>query len=62
MKKLSCLFNHRHKKLKDVRIEDFENEDKEIKTFTCKDCGKEITFIVEYVKGKFLNSHKEVTK
>ena len=58
MKKISCLFNHKFKKVEDVIIERFENDNRAITVFTCKDCHKDFIVITRHYKAKFKDNNK----
>lgn len=59
MKKLICLLHHPLKltKTTDCEAEDFENENRAIRIYKCKHCGKDVVVITKCLKAKFFNSN-----
>lgn len=56
MKRLICLLGHNKylMKTKDCNKENFENENRSIKLYTCKYCGKDILVVTKYIKPKVI--------
>ncbi|NEZ47803.1 hypothetical protein FDF74_11485 [Clostridium niameyense] len=54
-KKLICLLHHplRLTKIRDCDVEDFENENREIRVYKCKYCGKDILVRERCIKIEF---------
>ncbi|WP_154698319.1 hypothetical protein, partial [Clostridium botulinum] len=55
MKKLICLLHHplRLTKTTDCNTEDFENDNRTIRIYKCKYCGKDILVTTRCINGKF---------
>lgn len=62
MKKIICLLGHNKHlmKINECTKEDFENENKEIRIYTCKYCDKVIFVRTRFVKSHFQNPNKEI--
>lgn len=56
MKRLICLLGHsKHlMKIKHCNTENFENENRSIRVYTCKYCNKDILVVTKYIKPKVI--------
>lgn len=55
LRKLKCMFFHKHYTTKDCNIEKFENENRAITIYECIYCEKPLLIVTNHVNAKFIN-------